>query len=342
MKEEIMKRVIWFVLFSAAFLFCSMIQPASAQTAKPKAIEVKAATFMPRDQKTCEGYVYFEKLVNERAKGELVIKWVGGPEAVAAFDQGGAVARGLIDMSHLPPSFYAAPIPSWGGLSVSDLSPAQERESGIYDFYVQTYGKIGIRYLGRSVGKSHHRILAKVEMKGPKDLAGKKLRVSNADRTFFEKLGAVGVLIPTSEIYTAIQQGLVVGTTAPWMDVMNLSLFEVAKYYTTPEYMPGCLAILMNLNTWDKLPDHLKKLLSDCMIETENWATDDFAKAKNVEIEKMKKAGVKIVEWSPEDTKFFKTTCLEDTWRKIMEKDPENGKVIKDLYEKAYKKYGLL
>jgi TRAP-type C4-dicarboxylate transport system substrate-binding protein len=98
----------------------------------------------------------------------------------------------------------------------------------------------------------------------------------------------------------------------------------------------------MNLNTWNKLPDHLKKLLNDCMIETENWAHEDFAKSKQAELEKMKKAGVEIIEWSPEDTKFFKTTCLEDTWQKVMEKDPANGKLIKELYEKAYKKYGLL
>ena len=40
--------------------------------------------------------MFFEK-VNEKGKGELVVKWLGGKEVIAATDQPEAVMRGVVE-----------------------------------------------------------------------------------------------------------------------------------------------------------------------------------------------------------------------------------------------------
>ena len=46
--------------------------------------------------------------VNKRANGELVVKYRGGPEVIAAFDQAKAVSKGVVDMAINRCSFFSS------------------------------------------------------------------------------------------------------------------------------------------------------------------------------------------------------------------------------------------
>jgi len=64
--------------------------------------------------------------VNERAKGELVVKWVGGPEAIGQFSTGCSSKKCVVDMAWLPGSLYVAQVAAAQLLSYSVLSPKEE------------------------------------------------------------------------------------------------------------------------------------------------------------------------------------------------------------------------
>ena len=72
----------------------------------------------------------FIQRVNEKAKGELIIKYRGGPETIPAFDQGKAVQKGVVDISIVPYGFYEPLAPGIGGAMLTQVSLEEERKPG--------------------------------------------------------------------------------------------------------------------------------------------------------------------------------------------------------------------
>ena len=79
------------------FLFCLLTGQGVAQT---KTIVLKAFTNWPVTNNNVDGFKRFIQLVNERAKGELEIKLIGGPELISVKESVGALGRGMMDMRH--------------------------------------------------------------------------------------------------------------------------------------------------------------------------------------------------------------------------------------------------
>ena len=71
--------------------------------------ELKAATSFPRNSIWEIGFFMFVDRVNERGKGKLKLNYVGGPEAIPAFQLFDAVRSGVVDVaSGVGSSFSAA------------------------------------------------------------------------------------------------------------------------------------------------------------------------------------------------------------------------------------------
>lgn len=96
------------------------------------------------------------------------------------------------------------------------------------------------------------------------DLKGMKLRSPGGHQTHYIKaLGAEPVFMPLGDVYMAIETGTVDGlVTCPPL-VLAFKLYEVVKYGTILTF--GCVSegVVMNLKTWEKLPDDQKKLIEE-------------------------------------------------------------------------------
>ena len=87
----------------------------------------------------------FIQRVNEKAKGELIIKYRGGPETIPAFDQGKAVQKGVVDISIVPYGFYEPLAPGIGGAMLTQVSLEEERKpGGGYDLLNEIHKKGGL------------------------------------------------------------------------------------------------------------------------------------------------------------------------------------------------------
>ena len=78
-----MKKIFW--TFVAAVLSASVVVGYVA--AAPKATELRVVTIYPVTHQSMNAFYMLRDRVNERAKGELVIKRIGGPETIGMFDQ---------------------------------------------------------------------------------------------------------------------------------------------------------------------------------------------------------------------------------------------------------------
>lgn len=264
---------------------------------------------------------WFTDWLNERAKGELTVKWVGGPEVIPGVNQPDAVKTGAIDIAMFPSTFVESAVPEAYGITVTQYMPWEERANGFYDYMVQLFKqKMGVHYLGRPEINAPFYTCLKVPVAKPKDMAGLKIGITGGQgKPFMAALGAATVFVPNPELYTALERGMINGFLLPIDNAEGYSLFEVTKYLIDYPYYAGNLVLLMNYDKWSSLPPHLQKLVNDTIVDMEKevatWRIGVVKAARQKFLDK----GVKAITFSDEDAKFYVDTAysaLFDDWQK--------------------------
>jgi len=135
-------------------------------------------------------------------------------------------------------------------------------------------GFIGLAFLssGSRNFYSNHKI------QKPEDLKGLKIRVQNApiDIETMKILGASPVPIAFSEIYSALQQGVVDGAENNLPSYFSLKHYEVAKYFTMDHHTMIPDILVVSTEVWESLSDKDKKTIRQISkemlsIQDKNW-----------------------------------------------------------------------
>lgn len=290
-----------------------------------QAIELKMATFLPKDDVNLTAWWAFVDEVNKKSKGELVIKFMGGPEAIPAFKQYEAMRTGVVDIIFVAESYYGGAVTGAAYTHLSRLTPPEERKSGYYDLRVDLLKKHNVFYLGRPEHGVWFHVFTNKPVRKPQEMAGQKIRTSATYEPFVKALGAVPITLPGSEVYTALERGVVDGYA--WSVLGNVSMGwpEVCKFIVEPKLYSMNLEALINLDTWNKLTKPQQKLLTDLMIENEAKFTKVFEELGEKELKAMQAKGMKFVKFTPEDTKWYVDLAYKAGWDEVIKKSPEIG-----------------
>lgn len=311
-------------------LFLGMvIGLAPAQAEDP--IKLKMVTFLPKGDNNMTAWMAFIDDVNKKAKGELEIVYTGGPEAVPGFKQFEALRNGVVDVIFGCESYYGREVSGAAYTHLTRLDPVIERQNGYYDLRKDLLKKHNIHYLGRAEFGVWFQIFTNKAVQKPQELKGQKIRVSATYEAFAKKLGAVPVTIPGGEIYTALERGTIDGYAWSVLGNVQAGWVEVCKYILEPRIYEMNIEGLVNLKTWEKLPARLQKLLSDCMIENEKKYVSVMAGIADKEFQDMQKKGMKVIKFSPEDTKWYVDLAYEAGWEDVIRQNPELGPKLKKM-----------
>ena len=104
----------------------------------------------------------------------------------------------------------------------------------------------------------------------PQDLKGLKMRVPPQD-VFVKTARAFGANaqeIPSTEIYQALQTGVVDGQDNPPANIWDYKIHEVSKYLTITNYATGPDPLMVNLTWYESLPRDLQQLFDEVARET--------------------------------------------------------------------------
>jgi C4-dicarboxylate-binding protein DctP len=171
----------------------------------------------------------------------------------------------------------------------------------------------------------------------PSDAAGLKFRVMSSKVLIaqFKALNAIPVVMPFSEVYSALQQGVVDGQENTISNIYTKKFYEVQKYMTMSNHGYLGYMVVISKQFWNKLPNNLKAVVKEAMKEATAkervWAKQlndsQFAKIKAY-AEKTGK--LKII---------YLTKKQREAWvKKLRSIYPEfYGTIGKDLIEKAIK-----
>jgi len=134
---------------------------------------------------------------------------------------------------------------------------------------------------------------ANTPIKTPEDLKGKKLRIQSS-KVLEEQIRAMRALpqvMAFSEVYQALQTGVVDGTENPISNLYTQKMHEVQKHLTLTEHGYLGYAVIVNKKFWDGLPADVRKQLDDAMEQSTRYA-NQIAKVENDNaLENVKKSG---------------------------------------------------
>ena len=268
----------------------------------------------------------WRELVNERANGELIINFLGGPEVIPAFDQSEAVRSGVVDIIYAITGYYESAVPEAATQALSRLSsPAEEREVGFYDLMVDFHKeKLNVYYLGRAnfgaAGGGYFYTYLTKPSETPADLVGRQVRVSRTSAPVAAALGMTGVALPGSEVYTALEQGVIEGLITVTSSFYGRANHEIARYQIDHGYYQINDAILVNLDTWNSLPEHLQGIMSEAIIETEAGASA-YTQVTEAEMfqDMIDNWGFTLIHYTPADAEWYVDTAYDAYWDVLAE-----------------------
>ncbi|MCE1238313.1 MAG: TRAP transporter substrate-binding protein [Azonexaceae bacterium] len=123
---------------------------------------------------------------------------------------------------------------------------------------------------------------ANTPIRMPDDLRGKKLRIQSS-KVLEEEIRALKALpqvMAFSEVYQALQTGVVDGTENPISNLYTQKMHEVQKHLTLTEHGYLGYAVIVNKKFWDGLPADVRGQLEKAMEESTRYA-NQIAKVEN-------------------------------------------------------------
>jgi C4-dicarboxylate-binding protein DctP len=216
--------------------------------------------------------------------------------------------------------------------SMAKFGPLGVKEFELFDFpYLFTDQKSLERVTNGPVGKE---MLKRLETKGliglsfwdngfkimssnrsmhvPTDLKGLKLRIQ-ASKVLDEQmrlLGANPQVMAFSEVYQALQTGVVDGLENVPSNLYTQKMHEVQKHMTVTNHGYIGYAVVVNKKFWEKLPVDVRSQLDGAMKEATEYANKIAQQENEAALDAIRKSG-KVTVYMPTDAE-------KAEWRKVM------------------------
>ena len=155
-----------------------------------------------------------------------------------------------------------------------------------------------------------HMVSANRPLLMPADFQGLKVRISGskiADQ-YFRNVGAIPQIMAFSEVYQALQTGVVDSCENTPSNYLTQKFYEVQKDITVSNHAHLQYAVIVNTKFWDGLPADIRTELTKAMDEATDY-TNSIAHTENVDaLETIKKSGKTTLHYlTPEQITAWKT-----------------------------------
>ena len=303
-------------------------------------VVLRAQTALPKKHDLSQSFLdLFVAKLNKEGKGVVQIDYVGGPEVNPPNKVAAAIQRGVIDVLHSPTAYYGGEAPQGLALIAANKTPEEIRKDGGFSIIERVWKeKLNAKVVAWGEwGAQFHLYLVKEPpmVDGKVDLKGLKMRSTGAYRPLLNALGASPVEMPVSDVYTALERGLVDGFGWPTVGLGSLGLAKAVKYRLDPPFYHLANLVLVNMDKWNSLPKPAQELILKVGAEYEQASIQrmhDDAKADTALVEK---DGVKIFELKGQARKAYLAAAYNAMWGRIGQRLSKEE--VEQLREKMYK-----
>jgi len=167
----------------------------------------------------------------------------------------------------------------------------------------------------------------------PEDVKGLKFRIQQSDvlEAQFRALGANPQKMAFSEVYQALQTGVVDGQENTWSNIYSQKFFEVQKTIAETNHGVIDYMVITNAGWWNKLPADVRDGLSKAMAEATAHANKLAQELNERDMKRIAEAGkAKIQKLSKDDVAAWRK-AMHPVWKKF------EGDIGADLIQAAQK-----
>ncbi|QFT66947.1 Lactate-binding periplasmic protein precursor [Labrenzia sp. THAF35] len=275
--------------------------------------------------------------VEKMSGGRIEIEILPIGAVVPHTDTLDAVGSGILQGHLTDPSYFAGKDPAFAmmGNLVGAWSDPFEligfmQSGGGHELYAELVEPYGAHFIGAAATEPEA-FVSSVPIRSVEDLKGVKMRAPEGMvYEIFSKAGASPVALPGSEVFTALDKGVVQAADyTVFATNQSQGMNDVAHYPLYPGFhsLP-LIDISMTKSIWDELPDDLKAVL--------NASVDQFIFDHVYSVRKLDAAAVEeakanpeieIVNWSGDERAKF---------RRIAQQEWENWAGKNDLTQRYY------
>jgi len=285
---------------------------------------------------------YFKKLAEERTKGRVKVEVYPNSTLYKDGEEMEALQLGSVQM--LAPS-------------VAKFGPLGAREFEVFDlpYIFENFDELH-KVTEGSVGKL---LFQKLESKGlvglafwdngfkdfsankpikvPADYKGLKMRIQSSKVLGDEikALGGIPQVMAFSEVYQALQTGVVDGTENPPSNFYTQKMNEVQKYLALTDHGVIEYAVIVQKKFWDGLPADVRTALEGAMKDTTKYANEIAKKENDDALEAVRKTGkTQIITLTADEKAQMKKALVP------VHKENES-RIGKDIIAEVYKATGF-
>lgn len=248
--------------------------------------------------------------IEDQTDGALMVRLLG-PEVGGERDLLEATSRGEYQIMQSGDMVIAQYAPKYGVTSVPFVFPDYESVAMAYD------GELGkkmdeslkengnLRLIGRSL-RGARLLTATKPIRTPADLKGVKIRVPEIATwlTVWQAVGAQPTPVAWSEIFTALQTGVVDAQENPIAQIYEAKLYEVQDYIMMTEHLLAYFHWVINDDFLNSLSSEQQQIVLDVVKDATDWGTSQQDAASQAKLEEIiDEYGVEVIE--PDRKAFF-------------------------------------
>jgi C4-dicarboxylate-binding protein DctP len=261
-------------------------------------IVIKFSHVVAPDTPKGKAALKFKELAESRTKGAVKVEVYPNSQLYKDGDELEALQRGAVQM--LAPS-------------VSKFGPLGVRDFELFDLPYLFPDRETVDHV--TEGEVGQRLFAKLEPKGikglsywasgfkqmsanrplhkPADFRGMKVRIQSSKvlAATFRQLGAIPQVMAFSEVYSALQQGVVDGLENTASNMYTQKMHEVQKHITLSDHGYLVYALIVNKKFWDGLPPNVRDILGQVLQEVARYEHEIALKEERDALAAIKASG---------------------------------------------------
>jgi C4-dicarboxylate-binding protein DctP len=297
-----------------------MMAPAAALA--DDTIVIKFSHVVANDTPKGKGALKFKELAEKYTNGKARIEVYPNSSLYKDKEEIEALQLGSVQM--LAPStakfaplgikeFEALDLP-W--LFKDDMTYANAMKGTVGKWLFQKLEAKGITGLGYW-DNGFHMVSSNRSLTKPSDFEGLKFRISGskvADQ-YFRNVGSIPQIMAFSEVYQALQTGVVDGCENTASNYLTQKFYEVQKDITVSYHAHLQYAVIVNSKFWGGLPADVRGQLEKAMTEATDY-TNSIARQENEDaLAEIKKSGKTTLHYLTDDDRKAWQTAMQPTYK---------------------------
>ncbi len=307
----------WLIAAAAAAI-CMAQGTAMAQSP----IVIKFSHVVANDTPKGKGAIKFKELAEQYTNGKVKVEVYPNSQLFKDKEEIEALQLGSVQML-APSTAKFAPL---GAKEFESLDlPWLFADEGVYDKAMkgvvgkwlfkklEAKGISGLAYWDNGF----HMVSANRPLINPSDFQGLKIRISGskiADQ-YFRVLGSIPQIMAFSEVYQALQTGVVDGCENTPSNYLTQKFHEVQKHITVSYHAHLQYAVIVNFKFWNGLPADIRGQLDKAMAEATDYTNSIAIKENEDALAEIKKSGTTTLHYMTDDQRKAWQTAMAPTYK---------------------------